>query len=86
MGIGVHLTSEDAQWDDVEYRVYANLGWCLDVKREKMCDPEEVAEFKDSSIDEDGFRYEFYSWTELDGFKDAELSEVLDLFEETEQL
>lgn len=85
LGIGVHDESEFPELER-EFRVYTNKGWCLDVSCEFICEPREVSDFNDSSIDEDGYRYSFYSWTELDGFVDVELDEALDLFKQTCQV
>lgn len=47
-----------------EFRVYHSSGYCIDVKKEYVCEPGDVKYFDD--VDEDGFVYSWFS--EWDGF------------------
>lgn len=48
------------------WRVYHSDGYCFDVTREQICEPDEVGQYSDYDVMPDGYTYIFYS--DYDGF------------------
>ena len=65
----VHIlgTSAEFKHDEREgsFRVYHKKGYCFDVKKEYICEPDEVGSFED--VEKDGFSYTFFC--EWEGFE-----------------
>jgi len=59
-------TSEQYKSDEREgkFRVYHSKGFCFDVKKEYVCEPDEVGSY--DGVESDGFTYSYY--TEWEGF------------------
>lgn len=58
-----------------EFRVYHKAGYCFDVKREYICEPEEVDQYDD--VYKDGFSYSVFD--EWDGFKTMTVNRYIKL-------
>lgn len=50
--------------EDCSYRIYHNSGFCIDVQREFICDPDEVSQY--DNVSPDGFNYSWFA--EWEGF------------------
>ena len=78
-GIGVHLMND--MHPEFDYRVYGQKGYCLDIKKEHQCEPNETEEYNDiDQLHNDGCTYYFYSWDKNDGFNEITIDEALDIF------
>ena len=76
VGIDIHHT-EDCQ--DEEYRLYHKDGYCFDIRKIYVCEPEDVRDVQNGVdyLEDDGYTYEFFSlW---DGFIKLSLKQAIEL-------
>ena len=72
--ISIH---ENYQYDDECRKIYCSEGYCFELMREKVCEPEEVEETAVQDLQKDGF---VYSFTEpWDGFKEAGIDKAIEI-------
>lgn len=78
-------TSERYKTDEREgkFRVYHANGFCFDVEKEYVCEPDEVKDFE--GVESDGFTYSFFA--EWEGFDNSlSLTEAFDLIKNNSHL
>lgn len=61
--------------EDEGYKVYCSEGYCWEVEKTYICDPDEVQDYSD--VDSSGFRYTFAEpW---DGFKESGIEKAIEI-------
>lgn len=66
---------ENESVDEESFRIYHGDGYCFDINKEYICEPDEVDGFED--VEPDGFMYStYFGW---DGFKPCDENIVIDL-------
>lgn len=54
-----HVLDTSEEYGEEGYRVYLKEGICFDVKKEHVCDKEDVHQF--DGVDSEGYNYSFYA-------------------------
>ena len=76
-GISIH-DDDDFRMGTENFKIYHHDGFCWELQRESMCDPDDVDDVDPmEGVDDDGFVYSFAEpW---DGFKESGIDKAIEI-------